>query len=160
MTYDPSATSVKELILANILSTIEAIDTPAYSCKLLGRVQRTQGNVVQSSKLFPFVVIVEQGAEHSDRMTERVETFLRVAVMVGVSDAKTWRTSIQKILSDIKVALLSTPQRGSGPQGGYAVSTEVLDETVFDAPGPIGTGQLDIQVLYRTAYLDPTSPLN
>lgn len=161
MAYTDHATdlTISERIMQNILSTLRGITVSnGFATELgEGRVERAEFAIQVKHDVF--VAIVEQFDDISDHLSERIEHTKRVALCVTFK-GKNWRTDIKPVLADIRAALLATPQRGTGPSGGNAISTRILNETLFDQPSQVGSAQVDLEILFRTAYLDPTTALN
>lgn len=153
--YDPSRTPIRQLVLEDIEATLQAIAPPTFASTMAdGQVRRYGvGRVTVSD--YPGCVVVPLEETTDDRRTLLQEHLMTVALQFVVRSAS-WRDALLALLADARVALLTDHTRG-----GNAAWTRITAEEVFDADAstPIASAQMTVQVLYRTAYDDPTTPL-
>lgn len=154
MTYDPSILPVRERILANLQTTLESVTgAPTYALKL-EQVKRFGGNTQTKITDYPGCIIVPQEERTDDGRICIQEHWMPVDLLLVVRK-ETWRQDINKLLADVRVALLSDYTRG-----GLAVWTKTIAEDVYEpaTTEPVASARMQIQIYYRTAFDDPTAP--
>lgn len=160
MVYDPSATPVSERIVADIVSTLRAIEPPDFATDLAanaaGRVRLWDGNSFTFNDEI-IVIVVPQGEEHDDSPEPLISTTALFSIVIairGSSDEKL--AEMGKLKADIAVALTAD---GSERRGGDAVTTRIMASRTFDRPRAQTTleAQVDVAVDYRTIFGDPTT---
>jgi hypothetical protein len=147
----PAGATVRSLILANIQTTLAGILPPNYKSTV--RTVREWNGSVFEVNAYPCIIVVPQGETHDDSRIAIVEHTMELLIVCGVYDSA-WKTSIQDLLADVRVALTTDWTRG-----GNAVTTRIIDDEVFEADpsNPISEAQMSVTVLYRTLYNDPTT---
>lgn len=153
MTYSPLTDSIRERILQNLESTIGAIAPPTYSTKV-AVVQRFAGNDLLFAN-YPGVAIVPGVLETNDQRLGLLEHKLQISLLVMVKSQR-WRRDLDRLLSDLRVAILEDWTRG-----GVALDTHATVEEIVDSEpsSPLGAARMDLEVLYRTLYHDPGSAI-
>lgn len=157
MTY-PADTTVRESILTNVEESLAAIAPPDFKLTLdADSVHRWSGNAFDSNA-DQVAVVVPMGEEHDDSRLGLVQHTMNLLIVLGVR-AQDWSTLLQDFISDARLAL--TKDAAAWTRGGYALTTRILSDRVYDSTGsePVAEAHLNVQVLYRTAYADPTLPL-
>lgn len=153
MSY-PTGTPVDELIVQDIVTTLEAIDAPTYHNTVL-HVERYQALNEQQVYEFPVVLLGVPVITWSDSISPLLEGVLRMTLRAVVEDLETHQQSLAWIAADIRKALLADVTRS-----GNAVDTKVLSQEPFmviDASGPVAAVDISIQVRFRHDYDDPNS---
>ncbi len=150
----PGSTTVRELILANIDTVLAGISAgyPATYKTAPNTVRRWTGNVFEVPT-YPCIIVVPQGETHNDDRLGIVEHTMDLLIVCGVYDSA-WKTSLQDLITDVRVALTTDWTRG-----GNALTTQILSDQVFEADptNPLAEAQVSVRVLYRTLYGDPTT---
>lgn len=149
MAYSPAADTIREQILVNIEETLLTIREPTYGSSLLN-VKRYIGNDFEVTN-YPAVVIVPGLQRNDDQRLALIEHTLPVTLLLMVR-GQGWRQKIERLLADVRVALLADYKRG-----GAALTTRSAGEEVFDSEpsSPLGAAQVDVSVIFRTQYHDP-----
>lgn len=156
MTY-PADTTVRESILANVEACLAAIAPPDFKLTLgADYVRRWNGNTFNTNADMA-AVVVPLGEEHDDSRIGIVQHTMNLLIVLGVRMAD-WSTRLQDFISDVRLAL--TKDSAAWTRGGYAMTTRILSDRVYDSTGsdPVAEAHLNVQVLYRTQYADPTTP--
>lgn len=163
MAYDPTKTTVRQRILANIVSTLSGINTPAYATKLSAQqVKLWDGNLVKAN-LSPFVVVMPLVEERSDAADPLIEVSMKLVLRIAAKGIEA-QTQLEKLLADISVALQADPYRGTFDTGfdtrNNARTTAVLSCQVFDPVEgqPLAEAFMDVLVEYGHLRTDPTTP--
>ena len=114
--------------------------------------RRWTGNIFEVPS-YPCIIVVPQGETHDDSRIGIVQHTMDLLVVCGVYDTN-WETSLQDLLTDVRVALTTDWTRG-----GYALTTQIVGDQVFEAEptNPLAEAQVTVRVLYRTLYSDPTT---
>jgi len=157
MTY-PADPTIRARILDNIESSIAAIAAPAYKLTLgAGYVRRWNGNSFLANAN-QIAVVVPLGEEHDDSRVGLIQHTMDVLIVLGVR-ALDWSTRLQDFIADVRLAL--TKDATAWTRGGYALTTQIVADRVFDSTGPepVAEAHLNVRVLYRTAFADPTTAL-
>lgn len=146
----PGDPTIRSQILSNIQSTLATIATPAYKTSV-ATVREWNGSVFEVNS-YPCVIVVPQGESHNDGRIGIVEHTMDILLVLGVYD-QAWKTRIQDLIADVRVALTTDWTRG-----GVALTTQILDDEVFEADpsNPISEAQMSVRVLYRTLYNNPS----
>lgn len=156
MPYDPSDQSVRAGILADIRTTLAAMQPPAFSAKLRTILEFNAAPLMEGAKVASPACVITPGDEQVDEAGSigRVDFFLEVELLLGVS-GKDWRDQVERLMADCAYALRSTSRRGE-----RAVWTNELTRRVFDlgSDQTTGMGRMLFQVYYRTLRDDPTQP--
>lgn len=149
MAYDPTADTIRLQILDNIESTLRTILEPTYGTSLYN-VQQYMGNDFEVTN-YPAVVIVPGLQRNDDGRLALIEHALPVTLLLMVR-AQDWREKIDRLVADVRVALLTDYTRG-----GVALTTRGTGEEVYDSEpsSPLGAAQVNVEVLFRTLYHDP-----
>jgi hypothetical protein len=147
--YTPALDSVREKILDNLASTLTAIAPPSYA-STVATVKRFEGPFEITS--YPGICIVPGQETTDDTRISILSHELPVTLVLAVYDSQ-WREILNKLLADVRVAVLADWTRG-----GNALTTRVTNQEVVDSSPsqPIALAQMDLVVLYRTLYADPT----
>lgn len=155
MTYDPSRTPVRQLVLEDIEAALQAIAPPDYASTMAPGQVRRYGATRTNVSDYPGCVVVPL-EETTDDSRTLLQEHLMVVALQFIVRSSTWKTALLALLADARVALLADHTRG-----GNAAWTRIIAEEVFDAEPstPIATAQMIVHVLYRTRYDDPTTPL-
>lgn len=157
MTY-PADTTVRERILADVEDCLASIEPPDFKLTLsAANVRRWDGNAFHTNSNIA-AVVVPLGEEHDDGRLGVVQHTMNLLIVLGVR-ARDWSTRLQDFISDVRLAL--TKDATAWTRGGIALTTQILSDRVFDSTGsdPVAEAHLNVRVLYRTAYADPTTPL-
>jgi len=155
VTY-PADQTVRERILDNVESSIAAIAPPSYKMTLgADYVRRWNGSTFDTNSN-QIAVVVPLGEEHSDGRIGLIEHTMNLLIVLGVR-AQDWSTRLQDFISDVRLAL--TKDAAAWTRGGLALTTQVVSDRVFDSTGsdPVAEAHLNVRVLYRTVYDDPTT---
>jgi hypothetical protein len=152
VTYDPTRTSIRELILQDVETVLEAIAPPSYATTI-NAVRRWNANLSLDMEVFPAVAIVPGEEHHDDGRSQVIEHTMQVHLVFGTRGSD-WPTAMNKLLADLRVALTNDPSRG-----GNAITTRITDDRIYDADGQqeVGGGEMLLTILYRTRYDDPTT---
>jgi hypothetical protein len=150
--YDPGATPVREMILRDLETAIEAIAPPTYKSTVRSVTRYGFDRTAQVET--PAVCIGDFGQDTNDRRFGILSHELRVSLLLAY-EGDDWRSKVLDLASDVRVAIMLDVTRG-----GRAVDTRIASERVFDAEAasPAGTAQLDLVIPYRTILDDPTTP--
>lgn len=152
MSY-PASTPVSELILQNIVTAVAGINgSPNY--KMTVRTARRWNGDDFDINEFPAVVVVPTQESHEDGRLSLVTSTMEIALHI-VLRSSDWHQQMNDLLADTRMALTSDVTRG-----GYAVTTQILTSQVFDVSRtaePVASGVVELRVLYRTLYNDPTT---
>lgn len=153
MPYDPTRTPIRELILQDIEEKLGDIQGASSYASTVPFVRRWNGNVLLNIPSYPCALVVPLTERSDDGRSTLIEHVMEIGIVLGVR-ASTWMTDINKLLADVRVALLTDPSRD-----GNAVTTRVVEEEVFDGDPRqnIGSAQVVVEVHYRTNYDDPTT---
>ena len=149
----PAGTTIRESILSNIDTTLAAIaTTPATYKTVPGTVRRWNGNSFEVPT-YPCIIVVPNGETHDDGRIGIVQHTMNLLIVCGVYDSN-WKTALQDLVTDVRVALTTDWTRG-----GKALTTQILNDQVFEAEptNPLAEAQVNVRVLYRTLYSDPTT---
>lgn len=155
MVYNPALDSIAERVLDNVETTLGTVNGgPTYSSSLVGRVRRWGGNVVEIAS-FPAAIIVPGNESSDDSQSGRISHVLSIDILLAVRD-QNWKEAINKLVADTTVALTNDYTRG-----GNAMTTRIGSTEVYEGEmdGPLGSARLRLDVLYRTLYHDPTTPI-
>ncbi len=154
MPYDPSRTPIRELILANVETTLDTIEPPSYASSKIW-LRRWNANVVLSIPEYPCALIVPLAERSRDDRSALIEHDMELGIVLGVR-SDTWMQDINALFADVRVALLTDPSRGT-----IAVTTRITEEEVFDGDPQqnLGSGQMIVEIKYRTLYEDPTTAI-
>jgi hypothetical protein len=152
MSYDPSRTPIRELILQNVETVLRSIAPPSYASTILF-VRRWNGNVALDVPEYPCALIVPLTERSDDSRSTIIEHSMQLGIVLGVR-SDTWMQDMNRLLADVRVALLTDPSRGT-----VAATTRITDEDVYDGDPRqnIGSAQLVAEISYRTLYEDPTT---
>ena len=152
MVYNPALTTVRESIISHIVTTLAAIDTPTYSMKV-NLARRWNGDDFDLNE-FPAAIVLPSGESHDDSRLQLISSTMDIALHL-VLRSSDWLTQMHKLLADARVALTSDVTRG-----GKAVTTQILSDQIYDVSrtaDPVCSALVEIRVLYRTLYEDPTT---
>ena len=152
MTYNPLLTTVRESIISNLVSTLAAVNTPTYSAKI-NLARRWNGDDFDLNE-FPAAVIVPTGESHEDGRLHLITSTMDIALHL-VLRSSDWSTEMNKLLADARVALTADVTRG-----GKAMTTQIISDQIYDVSrttDPVCSALMEIRVLYRTLYADPTT---
>jgi hypothetical protein len=149
----PTDTTVRETILANIDTTLAAIATTPLTYKTVpNTVRRWTGNVFEVPS-YPCIIVVPTGETHDDSRIAIVQHTMDLLIVCGVYDSN-WKTTLQDLVTDVRVALTTDWTRG-----GKAITTQIISDQIFEAEptNPLAEAQVTVRVFYRTLYNDPTT---
>lgn len=152
MPYNPANTTVRESIISNVVTTLAAINVPTYSMKV-NLARRWNGNDFDINE-FPAAVVVPSGESHEDGRLHLITSTMDIALHLVMRSAD-WSTEMHKLLADARVALTADVTRG-----GKAMTTQILSDQIYDVSktaDPICSALVEVRVLYRTLYEDPTT---
>ena len=152
MPYNPATTTAREAIISDIVTTLAAIATPTYSMSV-AKAQRWDGNDFAVNE-WPAAVVVPTGETHDDSRLALIVSTMDIAVHLSLRTSD-WSTQMHKLLADVRVALTADVTRG-----GKAVTTQILSDQIYDvskAGDPLCSALVEVRVLYRTLYEDPTT---
>ena len=152
MVYNPALTTVRESIISNIVTTLAAVNTPTYSMKI-NAARRWNGDDFDLNE-FPAAIVLPSGESHEDGRLCLITSTMDIALHLVLRSAD-WSTEMHKLLADARVALTSDVTRG-----GKAVTTQILSDQIYDVSrtaDPVCSALVEIRVLYRTLYEDPTT---
>jgi hypothetical protein len=148
-------TPILESIAVNIETTLAGITTAAGYNQTLYPKRSKRVDFGDASFLDCHVLIIQGKAENAKSPT-MCEAYLQpftLGLSIINSDKSTESVDIRinKAVADIIKAVLVDPRRG-----GYAKNTTVKPATLFLDGSGVSTGaDIDIEVLYYTAYNDP-----
>ena len=152
------STSVKESILANIKTALQAISIAnGYNNDIAGGVQRYKqtGNDLA---VLPTIIII-QGPEKKDPKAgyDRTNVHLSVFILVWARDAEGGAdtdTVVNSLVLDIEKALMADESRG-----GNAVDTNVTDVEPLDSDEgqPFCGAILEVDIHFRHLVTDPAT---
>lgn len=157
MTY-PADLTVRERILQNVEACLAAIAPPDFKLTLgADHVRRWNGDSFATDG-DRIAVVVPLEEEHDDSRLGIVQHTMPLLIVLAVR-AEDWATRLQDLIADVRIAL--TRNAAAWTRGGLALTTRVLRDRVFDASSsePVAEAHVNVQVLYRTKYDDPTTPL-
>lgn len=148
--------TIRERILANIKTTIEAITTANGYANTIASVQRwdKRGNPL---RLVPCIV-VNAGQEEKEMspnpyFTCRLSVYLDVWIRQDDADSTATDVILSGILGDIEKALMIDNTRG-----GFAIDTNIKSNVPFETvEGQPHAGlTVEIEVLYQHTQSDPS----
>lgn len=155
MTY-PADTTVRERILTDVETSLAAIAPPNFKLTLgAGYVQRWNGNAFLADT-DQIAVVVPLEETHDDGRIGIVQHTMSLLIVLGLR-AEDWATRLSDFIADVRLAL--TKDATAWTRGGLALTTRILSDRIFDASSstPVAEAHLNVQVLYRTDYADPTT---
>lgn len=155
------ADSVKERILQNLVTTLQAINgAPPYLTSLNNRVFR-MGLEGFDAGAHPFAVVAEPDEQYLEESAvsgqQIVPCFMTVNLAIWLHGIPDGTVKLSKLLADalqdLQRAVLADRTRG-----GIAINTRVLSASSFvdHASEPNGLVEMVIQVHYRFMAADPT----
>lgn len=153
MVYDPTALTVKELILNDLEAALAAMAPPSYSAAF-AKVYRWNGTQLDITS-WPACVVHpgEQTNALGPTATPNgtVDHDLPITLFLGVR-TKDWSTALERLLADVRVVIHANHRWSE-----RAKDTVILNELVYesDATEPIAGAQMSLRVSYRTLYDDP-----
>lgn len=146
----PSGEPVKELILQNLETTLDAIAAGADYYTEVRSVDRAR-SLVQAVDDTPAVLILPDGTTYDTepaRLVGVVSGTFRVGLLLVARDATTPQLTIERFIRDVHKALLVDITRG-----GNALNTRLVTDDVYipvEETDPIVLGDLLVEIDYRT----------
>lgn len=148
-------TTVQENVTLDMLARLnEIVGPPDYSKDVT--VYRMGANIVEVPRL-PCVILLDVGCDEDDGAVNAViQCTRRFDVVLGIeSHNSDWPAQVQALCADVAAKL-----REDATRGGYAHTTRVEFEDIWDAPSdgeqPVAGGHISVTVVYRHLYEDPT----
>lgn len=154
MPYNPANPPIREQILSNLVTSLSLIQTPGYTVNI-AKVRRWNGDTLDINE-FPSIIVAPTGENHDDSRLSLISSVMSVSLYL-VLRSSNWQTEINKFLADMRVAITADVTRG-----GYAVTTRILSDQVYDVSrttDPVASASVDLEILYRTLYEDPTTAI-
>lgn len=149
----PTGTPVRESIMDDIVTTLQAIATPSYHHDVAA-VHRLQGDGTLDLYELPAVIVAPPLLSWSDDTNSIQRGEMRVTCRVALDDRIDHQQSLSWLMEDVKVALTADVTRG-----GFARDTNVLTDEPFMSDPSSGIAGGDFQVLVKFAheYADPNT---
>ena len=152
-----AGSTVKERIIQDVVSVIEAIVAPSYNWTV-ETVRRQEFNI-QTIQEYPSVVVVDQGVDQDDSRLGLIVCSLSLTIMMVIRTAEPgWPEQVELLVSDVCNALRNDPQRGGLAVKTAVTQSEYYDGTELGAEGVAGA-QILVDVSYRHLYNDTTVAL-
>lgn len=151
------ANSVRELILENIVTTLQGINgTGGYNFAVVSaNVKRVVGGIGILQEYPTLYVVVGQETVMTEvlekstvRMPVTIECWIR-------SDRDTLAADVEKIIADVRKAMMVDYTRGN-----KAIQTDYLGATnpaITEGENVLGAVGVQYSILYRTSRTDPAS---
>jgi len=150
-----AGTTVQENVTLSIIDALREIDGPPDYAKTL-TVYRMGANIVEVP-ILPCAIVLDVGCDETDSAVNGlIQCTRHFDVIVGVNSYNSdWPAQVQAVCADIAAKL-----REDWTRGGYAHTTKVEFEDIWDAPSdgeqPVAGGHVSMTVVYRHHYNDPT----
>jgi hypothetical protein len=144
---------VREQVLANLVSVLAAMAPPATNYRFQ-TVRRWGGGILERGLEQPACLIIPVVETSNQERQAIIEHELDVALTCSLLDAD-WQTKIEQLAADVRVAVLADYSRG-----GAAMDTRIISTEIFPAlPGsPLACAQVNLRIVYRTLFTDPSEP--
>lgn len=151
MSY-PSDLPVHERVVAHLVETLAAMAPPA-TVHTFRSVERWGGGSVQKAPAYPAAIVIPVVETSDDQaILPLLRHELDVAVTMTLRD-QDWKTAIQQLAADVRVAVLADYSRGGDAETTRVISTEVFPPV---PNSPLAAAQVNLRVVYRTLYTDPS----
>lgn len=150
----PTGATVEENVVDNLVTTLEAIATPAFNHDVAD-VRDMEGTAADQIQL-PAILVFHGGTETTflpQKNQKRLTLFLVLAVAANADDP---RQEIQRLVSDVEVALHTTHRRGGNAQDTRVVASEIAAR--IPAQTAVQEATLTTQVVFAHPHGDPTTP--
>lgn len=154
MAYDSTSDPVLERIISNFETTLRGIQGPPAFHHRAVDVKRFCGNPMLFPN-YPAIGFVPGAVRFNDQRLALIECVLPITVQAMVKSQR-WQRDIVTFCTDIQVAVLTDHTRGGVAVTTRGALTDMLDS---EPSSPLGGAQMEFEVVYRTLYHDPGSPI-
>lgn len=150
----PTGTPVREAILDNIVSTLEAIAAPSYHTTV-SAVHRLRGLNALSLTAFPAIMVSTPRADWDDTTHGLQIGSMHLTLRLALQGGADGQEQLSWFLDDVKVALLADYTRG-----GVARDTQITGDEAYQSDEATNVFGADIFVNVKFAHLytDPNTP--
>jgi len=144
------ADSVREKIIKNIVTTLQAVVPPAYTTTIR-KVERikTVGLNIQE---FPTILIIPADETKTQEPLDKYTTKFGIILECWIRNQGDISVEVNTLLADVEKALMTDYTRG-----GVAVDTKLVSNSAFynEVNKPYGGIEIRIEIHYRHKYNDP-----
>ena len=157
MTY-PSGTLVKDRIVLDIKSTLEAIASPTNHTTVVSVRRYGVDNpfFAFNAQEFPAIIISPVDVTRSNTVAGELTCEMNLTARCMVFDRETFASELEWFAADVQQSLLVDHTRG-----GDAWDTHVFAEDIAQPEDVSGLAYVDVSIRVRFAHLyaDPTTPI-
>ena len=155
----PTGATVEERLIADVITTLEAISPGTGFNKSFAKVARQDRNAMTHPEL-PLAIVAQDGTTKDDDRLALIVATLRlvIVIVVNAKEAESWPTLLDLYTSDVENALRASTQRG-----GLAVKTAITRGDTYDSDELGSTyvvaSQVLVEISFRHLYADTTTAI-